>query len=167
MRSALYLSMKDPEKGIKELKLEKDKKVFNHCFTGKELLFWVLFFSFNKKNTGLSLKIDENSSKLLRVQFVKKVWEESLTEVILTTVGHAQRLKLENVQSQWRRENQMSASKIEIDLSRKLCETIPEELFLTEFFYNKLCHILIPVLLQVRFVDAKLEYQPLSITLCQ
>jgi len=73
MRSALYLSMKDPEKGIKELKLEKDKKVFNHCFTGKELLFWVLFFSFNKKNTGLSLKIDENSSKLLRVQFVKKV----------------------------------------------------------------------------------------------
>jgi len=38
MHSALYLSMKDPEKGIKELKLEKDKKVFNHCFTGKELL---------------------------------------------------------------------------------------------------------------------------------
>jgi len=61
----------------------------------------------------------------------------------------------------------MSASKIEIDLSRKLCETIPEELFLTEFFYNKLCHVLIPVLLQGRFVDAKLEYQPLSITLCQ
>lgn len=39
MHSALYLSMKDPEKGIKELKLEKDKKVFNHCFTGKKLLF--------------------------------------------------------------------------------------------------------------------------------
>lgn len=39
MHSALYLSMKDPEKGIKELKLEKDKRVFNHCFTGKELLF--------------------------------------------------------------------------------------------------------------------------------
>lgn len=37
MHSALYLSMKDPEKGIKELKLEKDKKVYNHCFTGKEL----------------------------------------------------------------------------------------------------------------------------------
>lgn len=32
---ALYLSMKDTEKGIKELNLEKDKKVFNHCFTGK------------------------------------------------------------------------------------------------------------------------------------
>lgn len=27
--------MKDTEKGIKELNLEKDKKVFNHCFTGK------------------------------------------------------------------------------------------------------------------------------------
>lgn len=33
--SALYLSMKDNEKGIKELNLEKDKKLFNHCFTGK------------------------------------------------------------------------------------------------------------------------------------
>lgn len=58
MHSALYLSMKDPEKGIKELKLEKDKKVFNHCFTGKEILschFFVFFFppSFNKKSTGL------------------------------------------------------------------------------------------------------------------
>lgn len=31
----MYLSMKDPEKGIKELNLEKDKKIFNHCFTGK------------------------------------------------------------------------------------------------------------------------------------
>lgn len=38
MHSALYLSMKDPEKGIKELKLEKDKRVFNHCFTGKKFL---------------------------------------------------------------------------------------------------------------------------------
>lgn len=48
MHSALYLSMKDPEKGIKELKLEKDKKVFNHCFTGKEILsccFFLVFFS--------------------------------------------------------------------------------------------------------------------------
>lgn len=33
--SALYLSMKDTEKGIRELNLEKDKKIFNHCFTGK------------------------------------------------------------------------------------------------------------------------------------
>lgn len=27
--------MKDTEKGVKELNLEKDKKIFNHCFTGK------------------------------------------------------------------------------------------------------------------------------------
>lgn len=27
--------MKDTDKGIKEQNLEKDKKVFNHCFTGK------------------------------------------------------------------------------------------------------------------------------------
>jgi hypothetical protein len=33
--SALYMSMKDTEKGVKELNLEKDKKIFNHCFTGK------------------------------------------------------------------------------------------------------------------------------------
>lgn len=29
--------MKDADKGIKELNLEKDKKIFNHCFTGKRL----------------------------------------------------------------------------------------------------------------------------------
>lgn len=33
--SELYVSMKDPDRGIREIKLEKDKKVFNHCFTGK------------------------------------------------------------------------------------------------------------------------------------
>ena len=27
--------MKDTEKGVKELNLEKDKKIFNHCFSGK------------------------------------------------------------------------------------------------------------------------------------
>ncbi|XP_041333044.1 pleckstrin [Pyrgilauda ruficollis] len=40
--SALYLSMKDPEKGIKELKLEKDKRVFNHCFTGTCVIDWLV-----------------------------------------------------------------------------------------------------------------------------
>ncbi|XP_076794211.1 pleckstrin isoform X2 [Arvicanthis niloticus] len=39
---ALYLSMKDPEKGIKELNLEKDKKVFNHCFTGNGVIDWLV-----------------------------------------------------------------------------------------------------------------------------
>nr|ABK42438.1 pleckstrin, PLEK [synthetic construct] len=39
---ALYLSMKDPEKGIKELNLEKDKKVFNHCLTGSGVIDWLV-----------------------------------------------------------------------------------------------------------------------------
>ncbi|XP_036057594.1 pleckstrin isoform X1 [Onychomys torridus] len=39
---ALYLSMKDTEKGIKELNLEKDKKVFNHCFTGNGVIDWLV-----------------------------------------------------------------------------------------------------------------------------
>ncbi|XP_058038022.1 pleckstrin [Ahaetulla prasina] len=40
--SALYLSMKDPNKGIREMKLEKDKKIFNHCFTGGSVIDWLL-----------------------------------------------------------------------------------------------------------------------------
>ncbi|XP_032641169.1 pleckstrin isoform X2 [Chelonoidis abingdonii] len=40
--SALYLSMKDSDKGVKELKLEKDKKVFNHCFTGSCVIDWLV-----------------------------------------------------------------------------------------------------------------------------
>ncbi|XP_060113612.1 pleckstrin isoform X2 [Heteronotia binoei] len=39
---ALYLSMKDPDKGIREMKLEKDKKIFNHCFTGSCVIDWLL-----------------------------------------------------------------------------------------------------------------------------
>nr|XP_060624385.1 pleckstrin-like [Anolis sagrei ordinatus] len=40
--SNLYVSMKDPDKGIKEMKLEKDKKIFNHCFTGSCVIDWLL-----------------------------------------------------------------------------------------------------------------------------
>ncbi|XP_075452202.1 pleckstrin isoform X2 [Ascaphus truei] len=40
--SQLYISMRDPDKGIKELKLEKDKKVFNHCFTGSCVIDWLI-----------------------------------------------------------------------------------------------------------------------------
>ncbi|XP_042562963.1 pleckstrin-like, partial [Clupea harengus] len=32
--SELYVSMRDPASGIKELKLEKEKKLYNHCFSG-------------------------------------------------------------------------------------------------------------------------------------
>ncbi|XP_040849229.1 pleckstrin isoform X1 [Ochotona curzoniae] len=39
---ALYLSMKDAEKGVKELNLEKDKKIFNHCFTGSCVIDWLV-----------------------------------------------------------------------------------------------------------------------------
>uniref|UniRef100_A0A3Q2HN26 Pleckstrin n=1 Tax=Equus caballus TaxID=9796 RepID=A0A3Q2HN26_HORSE len=39
---ALYLSMKDAEKGVKELNLEKDKKIFNHCFTGNCVIDWLV-----------------------------------------------------------------------------------------------------------------------------
>ncbi|MBW02725.1 Pleckstrin, partial [Eschrichtius robustus] len=39
---ALYLSMKDTEKGVKELNLEKDKKIFNHCFTGNCVIDWLV-----------------------------------------------------------------------------------------------------------------------------
>nr|KAF6430059.1 pleckstrin [Molossus molossus] len=34
--------MKDTEKGIKELNLEKDKKIFNHCFTGNCVIDWLV-----------------------------------------------------------------------------------------------------------------------------
>ncbi|XP_074891633.1 pleckstrin isoform X3 [Buteo buteo] len=54
--SALYLSMKDPEKGIKELKLEKDKKVFNHCFTGTCVIDWLVSSnSIRNRKEGLML----------------------------------------------------------------------------------------------------------------
>uniref|UniRef100_A0A803YJP3 Pleckstrin n=1 Tax=Meleagris gallopavo TaxID=9103 RepID=A0A803YJP3_MELGA len=54
--SALYLSMKDPEKGIKELKLEKDKKVFNHCFTGTAVIDWLVSSnSIRNRKEGLML----------------------------------------------------------------------------------------------------------------
>ncbi|MGH0137570.1 UNVERIFIED_CONTAM: hypothetical protein FKN15_068243 [Acipenser sinensis] len=33
---ALYIAMKNQDSGVKELKLEKDKRVFNYCFTAKK-----------------------------------------------------------------------------------------------------------------------------------
>ncbi|MCI4376736.1 hypothetical protein PGIGA_G00192030 [Pangasianodon gigas] len=40
--SELYVLMKDQETGIKEMKLEKDKKLFNHCFTGDTVIDWLI-----------------------------------------------------------------------------------------------------------------------------
>lgn len=36
--SELYALMKDQDDGVKELKVEQDNRVFNHCFTGTPLL---------------------------------------------------------------------------------------------------------------------------------
>ncbi|XP_038663049.1 pleckstrin [Scyliorhinus canicula] len=53
---ALYLSMKDPETGVKELKLQKDKKVFNHCFAGASVIDWLLSSNFvRNRREGLML----------------------------------------------------------------------------------------------------------------
>ncbi|XP_066535323.1 pleckstrin isoform X1 [Hoplias malabaricus] len=40
--SELYVLMKDQDTGIKEMKLEKDKKLFNHCFTGNAVIDWLI-----------------------------------------------------------------------------------------------------------------------------
>ncbi|KPP61871.1 pleckstrin-like [Scleropages formosus] len=41
-RSDLYLQMKDQESGVKEQKLEKEKRIFNHCFTGSTVIDWLI-----------------------------------------------------------------------------------------------------------------------------
>ncbi|XP_046871068.1 pleckstrin-like [Hypomesus transpacificus] len=40
--SELYLLMKDPNDGVKEMKLEKDKRIYNHCFTGGTVVDWLI-----------------------------------------------------------------------------------------------------------------------------
>ncbi|XP_051945385.1 pleckstrin-like [Xyrauchen texanus] len=40
--SELYVLMKDQDTGVKELKLEKDKRQFNHCFTGNTVIDWLI-----------------------------------------------------------------------------------------------------------------------------
>ncbi|KAL4641404.1 pleckstrin-like [Arapaima gigas] len=41
--SDLYIQMKDQDTGVKELKLEKEKRIFNHCFTGNTVIDWLIF----------------------------------------------------------------------------------------------------------------------------
>uniref|UniRef100_A0A672ZZN2 Pleckstrin n=1 Tax=Sphaeramia orbicularis TaxID=375764 RepID=A0A672ZZN2_9TELE len=38
----LYALMRDPDDGVKELKLEQEKRVFNHCFTGATVVDWLI-----------------------------------------------------------------------------------------------------------------------------
>ncbi|XP_076830798.1 pleckstrin [Brachyhypopomus gauderio] len=40
--SELCVMMKDQDAGIKQMKLEKEKKVFNHCFTGNAVIDWLV-----------------------------------------------------------------------------------------------------------------------------
>ncbi|XP_070981924.1 pleckstrin-like isoform X2 [Oncorhynchus clarkii lewisi] len=40
--SELYILMRDQEDGVKELKLEKEKRVYNHCFTGGTVVDWLI-----------------------------------------------------------------------------------------------------------------------------
>ncbi|XP_039995805.1 pleckstrin isoform X2 [Xiphias gladius] len=38
----LYTLMKDQDDGVKELKLEQENRVFNHCFTGATVIEWLI-----------------------------------------------------------------------------------------------------------------------------
>ncbi|XP_030628613.1 pleckstrin [Chanos chanos] len=40
--SELYVLMKDQDTGVKELRLEKEKKLYNHCFTGSTVVDWLI-----------------------------------------------------------------------------------------------------------------------------
>ncbi|KAM3606571.1 uncharacterized protein V6R79_018907 [Siganus canaliculatus] len=40
--SALYVQMRDQDDGVKELKLEQENRVFNHCFTGATVVEWLI-----------------------------------------------------------------------------------------------------------------------------
>ncbi|KAK7901864.1 hypothetical protein WMY93_018633 [Mugilogobius chulae] len=40
--SQLYALMKDQEDGVKELRLEQENKVYNHCFTGATVVDWLI-----------------------------------------------------------------------------------------------------------------------------
>ncbi|XP_059215619.1 pleckstrin [Centropristis striata] len=40
--SELYILMKDQDDGVKELKLEQENRVFNHCFAGATVIEWLI-----------------------------------------------------------------------------------------------------------------------------
>ncbi|XP_062851117.1 pleckstrin [Trichomycterus rosablanca] len=40
--SELYVLMKDQDTGVKEMKLEKEKKLYSHCFTGDTVIDWLI-----------------------------------------------------------------------------------------------------------------------------
>ncbi|XP_057703298.1 pleckstrin [Corythoichthys intestinalis] len=40
--NALYTQLRDQDEGVKELKLEQDNRIFNHCFTGCTVVDWLI-----------------------------------------------------------------------------------------------------------------------------
>ncbi|XP_061693734.1 pleckstrin isoform X1 [Syngnathoides biaculeatus] len=38
----LYTEMRDQDEGVKELKLERENRIFNHCFTGNTVVEWLI-----------------------------------------------------------------------------------------------------------------------------
>ncbi|XP_073337980.1 pleckstrin [Pagrus major] len=40
--NGLYILMRDQDDGVKELKLQQEKRVFNHCFTGVTVIDWLI-----------------------------------------------------------------------------------------------------------------------------
>ncbi|XP_028352596.1 pleckstrin isoform X2 [Physeter macrocephalus] len=74
---ALYLSMRDTEKGVKELNLEKDKKIFNHCFTGNCVIDWLVSNkSVRNRQEGLVI-----ASSLLNEGYLQPAGDLSKTAV--------------------------------------------------------------------------------------
>ncbi|KAI3362705.1 hypothetical protein L3Q82_001774 [Scortum barcoo] len=41
-KRTLYTLMRDQDDGVRELKLEQEKRVFNHCFTGATVIEWLI-----------------------------------------------------------------------------------------------------------------------------
>ncbi|CAH2255641.1 pleckstrin [Pelobates cultripes] len=89
--SELYISMKDPDRGIRVLKLEKDKKVFNQCFTGTCVADW-LISSKSVRNRQEALMLSTallNEGHLHPANDVAKNAAEGLAETTLVDTSDA------------------------------------------------------------------------------
>ncbi|KAM4772790.1 pleckstrin [Rhinophrynus dorsalis] len=89
--SQLYVSMKDPDRGIKDFKLEKDKKVYNHCFTGTCVIDWLIANnSVRNRQEGLLLASALlNEGHLQPAGDVSKNAAEGLAETTLLDISEA------------------------------------------------------------------------------
>ncbi|KAG8443897.1 hypothetical protein GDO86_009193 [Hymenochirus boettgeri] len=83
--SQLSLSMRDPDHGIKEMKLEKDKKTFNQVFTGTCVVDW-LIASHSVRNRQEAIMLGStllNEGYLHPAGDISKNAAEGLTETTL------------------------------------------------------------------------------------